>query len=249
MFAPRGRFQAGRQTGFPFDPPPKVHLLPSLETSFQLDMHLVLWQRREGCNDGRQGNLALLGQVRRAGEGVGGAAQEPGAGVTYRQGGKNQPSVGSVCGKAALASVPPVGGLTLVLDGEVGGDQGWNLASDIGGVDLRAVSVLVLLNHLGLHNNSGFRVQVPRRSRAPPEAASAPLTVLGMESGSSFFCAGPASPPGAPGKAPGIPCWGPAMGPPKWPVRESRGGGSAFSTKQQLPDWLSRFTLLPAGWG
>lgn len=59
-----------------------------------------------------------------------------------------------------------------------------------------------------------------------------PLTVLGMESGSSFFWGGPASPPGAPGKAPGIPCWGPAMGPPNCPVQNSRG-----FLVQQSPHW------------
>lgn len=40
----------------------------------------------------------------------------------------------------------------MVLNGEVGGDQRWDLTSDICGVDLRAVFGLVVLNHLGLQN-------------------------------------------------------------------------------------------------
>lgn len=38
--------------------------------------------------------------------------------------------------------------------------------------------------------------------------------MLGIESGSSFFCGGPDNAAGAPGKAPGMPGCGPAMGPP-----------------------------------
>lgn len=113
------------------------------------EVYLVLWQSCEGCNDGSQRNLALLGQVRRAGEGVGGAAHEPGTGVpcegTNQAG--NQPKLLSLY---HLAGTAP--GLTLVLNGEAGGDQRWNLTSDICGVDLRAVLGLVVLNHLGLQS-------------------------------------------------------------------------------------------------
>lgn len=44
--------------------------------------YLILWQAGEGLDDGGQGHLALLGQIGGAGDGVGGAAHEPGAGVT-----------------------------------------------------------------------------------------------------------------------------------------------------------------------
>ena len=44
--------------------------------------YLVLWHDGEGFDDGGQRHLALFGQLGGAGEGVGGAAHEPGAGVT-----------------------------------------------------------------------------------------------------------------------------------------------------------------------
>ena len=44
--------------------------------------YLVLWHDGEGLDDGCQGHLALLGELGGAGEGVGGAAHEPGTGVT-----------------------------------------------------------------------------------------------------------------------------------------------------------------------
>lgn len=44
------------------------------------------------------------------------------------------------------------GGLTLVLDGEVGGDQRWDLTSDVCAVDLPPVFGPVVLDHLGLPN-------------------------------------------------------------------------------------------------
>lgn len=44
--------------------------------------YLILWHCGEGFDDGGQGNLALLGQVSRAGERVGGATHEPWAGVS-----------------------------------------------------------------------------------------------------------------------------------------------------------------------
>lgn len=44
--------------------------------------YLILWHRGERFDDGTQRNLALLGQVSRAGERVGGATHEPWAGVS-----------------------------------------------------------------------------------------------------------------------------------------------------------------------
>lgn len=79
----------------------------------------------------------------------------------------------------------------MVLNGEVGGDQGWNLTSDICGVDLRAMFGLVVLNHLGLQNTpvpcSILTDAVCRREHISPRWLAAPLTVLGIESGSTFF--------------------------------------------------------------
>lgn len=44
--------------------------------------YLILWHTGEGLDDGGQGYLALLGEVSGAGDGVGGAAHEPGTGIT-----------------------------------------------------------------------------------------------------------------------------------------------------------------------
>lgn len=41
-------------------------------------------------------------------------------------------------------------GVTLVLHCEVGGDQRWNLSSDVCAEDLPPMFYLVMLNHLGL---------------------------------------------------------------------------------------------------
>lgn len=69
----------------------------------------------------------------------------------------------------------------------------------------------------------GMTYVVCRRVKVcSPRRISHPLTVLGIESGSSFFWGGPASPAGAPGKAPGMPGCGPAICPPNWPVHLNR---------------------------
>ena len=47
--------------------------------------YLILWQSGKGFNDASQGHLALLGQIGGAGEGVGGAAHEPGTGIAWDQ--------------------------------------------------------------------------------------------------------------------------------------------------------------------
>lgn len=43
--------------------------------------YLIIWQAGKGFNDGSQGHLALFGQIGSAGQGVGGAAHEPGTGI------------------------------------------------------------------------------------------------------------------------------------------------------------------------
>lgn len=143
-------------------------------------------------------------------------------------------------------------GVTLVLYCEVSGDQRWNLSSDVCAVDLPPSFYLVILNDLSLKQRINALQPNHRRTRtcllcqtsfeewlscqkAKTEIwyvgyvtvfslrrISRRLTMLGIESGSSFFWGGPASPPGAPGKAPGMPGWGPgwgpAMCPPNWPI-------------------------------
>lgn len=49
------------------------------------------------------------------------------------------------------------GGRTLVLNGEVGGDQRWNLTSDVCAVHLPPVFGPVVLDNLGLRNTPVLR--------------------------------------------------------------------------------------------
>lgn len=114
------------------------------------ERYLVLWQRCQGVDDGSQRNLALFRQVGGAGEGVGGAAHEPGTGVTC--GHRNQTGRSAVASGTGNTVLEVSGGLTLVLNGEVGGDQRWNLTSDVCAVDLPPVFGPVVLDHLGLPN-------------------------------------------------------------------------------------------------
>lgn len=122
------------------------------------ERYLVLWQSCQGGNDGSQRNLALFSQVGGAGEGVGGAAHEPGTGVACEH---RRRTGRSAVGPSTSGTVNTVlevsGGLTLVLNGEVGGDQRWNLTSDVCAVDLPPVLGPVVLDHLGLPNTPALR--------------------------------------------------------------------------------------------
>lgn len=126
---------------------PKWHSNPVLlllRTKFFFT-HLIRWQSGEGLNDSSQGHLRLLGHVGSAWHVVGGATDEPRAGISW----KHTHTTTSAPMDKNWSQLHYGTFYTLVFSLEVGGDQWWDLTSDPCGEWLCGFS-FIILDHLDL---------------------------------------------------------------------------------------------------